>query len=274
MRMSLANRLAMLGALPKLPFIFMRGGGGAPTTVSGTSPLTLAGAKAGKIKSLVQYGKCSQADTPTPSNPVDIVCNNGALKWDSVNGRIYADGTPEVLTVSADGQADQTASVSNLLAVGSSVDTQEIIGGTVTRKCGVLVLDGSEAWQIGSSNYKVYYLQISDALQLSGAVVLCSHYSQSLVTTYASMPDKSLALTVDAKMRFKNSDCVDVNEWEAHLSTLYAAGTPVIVVYPLATPTTESVAGQHLNTAAGDNAVCVAAAVSGIELDVQYYGGD
>ena len=67
--------------------------------VRGMSPLFLTNAAAGRIVSLIQYGKCEQNGTPTSSVPVDIYCNNGALKWDGVNQRIYADGTPEVLTV-------------------------------------------------------------------------------------------------------------------------------------------------------------------------------
>ncbi len=76
------------------------GGGGTKTTLSGTLPLTLANAISHAIISLTRYGLCTQADTPTPDAPVDIMCNNGALKWDSVNQRVYVDGMPEVLTVS------------------------------------------------------------------------------------------------------------------------------------------------------------------------------
>ena len=37
-------------------------------------------AAAGKILGLKRFGKCEQASSPTPSSPVDIYCNNGALK--------------------------------------------------------------------------------------------------------------------------------------------------------------------------------------------------
>lgn len=50
-------------------------------TLTGSLPLLLSNTIKQPIKSLVQYGKCEQDDTPTPSNPVDIVCNNGAVKW-------------------------------------------------------------------------------------------------------------------------------------------------------------------------------------------------
>lgn len=58
-------------------------GGGVPAvlqTVTGISPLTLLNVASEGIKSLTQFGKCEQASTPTPSVPVDVMCNNGALK--------------------------------------------------------------------------------------------------------------------------------------------------------------------------------------------------
>ena len=56
------------------------GGSGTITTITGVSPLLLANALSKRIHSLTQYGKCVQASTPTPSAPVDIKCNNGALR--------------------------------------------------------------------------------------------------------------------------------------------------------------------------------------------------
>ena len=56
------------------------GGGTTQETVTGNAPITLSDASAKPIGSLTQYGLCTQASTPTPSSPVDIKCNNGALK--------------------------------------------------------------------------------------------------------------------------------------------------------------------------------------------------
>ena len=56
------------------------GPGGSAVTVEGEAPITLADAIHGAIRSLIQYGLCYQASTPTPAAPVDIVCNNGTLK--------------------------------------------------------------------------------------------------------------------------------------------------------------------------------------------------
>lgn len=47
--------------------------------LKGNTALTLVNAKANGLEYLKLYGGCEQASTPTPTTPVDIVCNNGAL---------------------------------------------------------------------------------------------------------------------------------------------------------------------------------------------------
>ena len=49
-------------------------------TLKGISPLTITKIASKGIKTITQFGKCEQSGTPTPSVPVDIKCNNGALK--------------------------------------------------------------------------------------------------------------------------------------------------------------------------------------------------
>ena len=78
---------------PKYPFGFLwgetliwainrgSGGGGIPTFISGIPPLVLRNALAKALESLVQYGKVEQSETPTPTSPVNITCNNGTLMW-------------------------------------------------------------------------------------------------------------------------------------------------------------------------------------------------
>lgn len=52
---------------------------------------------------------------------------------------LYVEGTPEVLTISASGAADQTASVPNLFATDGAADEVDIISGVVTRNVEVTV---------------------------------------------------------------------------------------------------------------------------------------
>ena len=50
--------------------------------LSGNGSLTLTNAKSNGLNYLKLFGGCEQNGTPTPTVPVDIVCNNGALKLD------------------------------------------------------------------------------------------------------------------------------------------------------------------------------------------------
>jgi hypothetical protein len=54
--------------------------GHAPTTVSGNGSVSLNNAIADGLISVTLTGGCEQNGTPTPTNPVDIICNNGAIK--------------------------------------------------------------------------------------------------------------------------------------------------------------------------------------------------
>ena len=66
-----------------------------------------------------------------------------AGKYDTTHENTLAVvGTPEVLTLTDASSNTQTASVVNLLSFNEDADTQEIIGGVVTRKVGVSVSDG------------------------------------------------------------------------------------------------------------------------------------
>lgn len=59
----------------------------------------------------------------------------------------------------------------------------------------------------------------------------------------------------------------EAQDW---LAAQYAAGTPVIVVYPLAESTTEQTTPHALHTTEGDNIVDVAANVSPVELAAEF----
>ena len=74
---------------PPLEFFkrgFNLGGSGSQPTwqdiiLKGSTALTLVNAKANSLAYLKLYGGCEQNGTPTPSSPVDIVCNNGTIKY-------------------------------------------------------------------------------------------------------------------------------------------------------------------------------------------------
>ena len=182
---------------------------------------------------------------------------------------IYTDGTAEVLTITASGAVTQTASVVNLLGVGNYKDEQEIISGNVTRKVGVKVLDGTESWNSYNVTQGVLFrIQISDSVSDTKNTmgVLCNAYQVVYAGDRASGTLSGSAKNYD----FMNGNYTTLDTWKAYLATQYAEGTPVIVVYPLETETTESVAGQNLNTSDGSNVISVTAEVSNIPLDIEY----
>ena len=367
------------------------GSGWSWETVTGVSPLALTNALAKKIKRLIQYGKCTQSATPTPSAPVDIVCNNGVLRYGAVGknlcntatdvngyaidangnetvastacysalipvtageyaysgicstqggsnnkrvhgytngvwvqqiamyvvpagaafsyvfsvpsgidavrishwsndaqtqvergstatayepfvGGIVADGTDEVLTVSATGAETQTASVANLLSVGDYADEQDIISGGVTHKVGIKVFDGTEDWT--TDTYGGSRRMVSrDIYNASGSTlaVVCSHYifrsagEREQPNSIFIAGSGKMVVYVDSTQSIST-----VDDWKAFLAEQYAAGTPVIVIYPLATETTEHTTPQPLSTVEGDNTVSWTAEVSGTVKEVEY----
>lgn len=62
----------------------------------------------------------------------------------------------------------------------------------------------------------------------------------------------------------------DADDWKAWLKAQYDNGTPVIVLYPLAEETTESVQGQRLHSASGENTISVTSNVDPVNLTVEY----
>lgn len=176
---------------------------------------------------------------------------------------IYADGTVETIKDSL----NNTATTEMLLKVGDYQDEQEILSGAVTRKVGVKVFDGTEDWTASGATGR-YYTAISDMFTFSGrSEGLCSHYNYS----GASGAGLNTYFFTTARRLFVYTEYETATDFKAFIASQYAAGTPVIVLYPLATPTTESVAGQTLQVQAGDNVLEITqASLSGLELEAQY----
>ena len=364
------------------------------TTVTGFSPLALLNAIQLGIRKLTQYGKCTQASTPTPDAPVDIVCNNGALRYGAVGknlcntatdvngyaidangnetvastacysalipvtageyaysgicstqggsnnkrvhgytngvwvqqiamyvvpagaafsyvfsvpsgidavrishwsedaqtqvergstatayepfvGGIVADGTPEVLTVSATGAETQTASVANLLSVGDIADEQEIISGGVTHRVGVKVFDGTETFTVSSSGATITV--IPDVAIGARNAPMNTHFALETSPTSIAVGTQRFGASgttiYSANYYLKHPTITTVADFKAWLASEYANGTPVIVVYPLAEETTEHGTPHALHTTEGDNVVSVTSNVDPVELECEYANG-
>ncbi len=159
----------------------------------------------------------------------------------------------------------QTVGAADLFAVGNYKDAQDIITGDITRKVGIKVFDGTESVSASGEGWAI---AISDKLK-SKIDVLCSHYPYSSATM-ANAPDKSIVAFSSQNIGIKDSSFASESDVQTFLATQYAAGTPVMVVYPLAEETTESVGAQEVYTNAGTNSVKAVVNVSDITLDVIY----
>ena len=177
---------------------------------------------------------------------------------------IYTDGTVETIKDSL----NNTATAEMLLKVGDYQDVQSIIDGVVTRNVGVKVLDGTENWAVSGSNR--YWLEISNMLIGSNYVRLCTHFKQN--TVYANLADGEFFCGGSTtRFNIRNDATPTTEQLKQWLADQYAAGTPVIIVYPLATPTTETVTGQTLQVQDGDNTLEITqASLDGLQLEAEY----
>ena len=164
-----------------------------------------------------------------------------------------------------------TATCEDLLSVGNYTDEQEMISGAVTRKVGIKVLDGTENWQ--SVVTGKFYIIDNQMKAQDNSLTLCSHYKSIKASSTAAVNNGQIALFVGggARLVIADDNYTNTAAFQQFLAEQYAAGTPVIVVYPLATPTTESVTGQTMQVQQGDNIVEITqASLNNLELQVTY----
>jgi hypothetical protein len=170
------------------------------------------------------------------------------------------------------GHTPQTASAVSLFGTNDYQDTQDIITGKVVRNVGIKVFDGTESYSSMAYGYATD--ELSDFTD-KGFVPLCTHFKGKDSAT-ASLDTIRLYFTSGGVPRtyFFVDQTVDdfstEDKFKAWLAAQYAAGTPVILVYPLATETTEQVSPQSLSTNSGTNTITVTANVSPVPLEVKY----
>lgn len=240
-------------------------------TLKGVGALSLVNAKKDGLTALKLFGSTEQNGTPTPDTPIDIVSNNGVIKWDSVNQKIYTDGTVETVGIDTTGD---TATAEMLLSVGNYQDVQSVLDGVVTRNVGIKVLDGTETWvkQVNSARYGVI---LNDSSLSENLIPISSHF----VGLSANTPWTQMYLGNCKKEKttstyyFQYDTITTIQDWKQWLQDQYAQGTPVIVVYPLAEPTTETVTPQPLSIQAGTNIITAEGSIDNLPLEVSYKAG-
>jgi hypothetical protein len=168
-----------------------------------------------------------------------------------------------------------TATAEMLLKVGDYQDEQEILSGAITRNVGVKILNGTEDFETATATNCYSLTNTLGTGNFADRTIVCSHFAST-----PTLPDTSdrqglafitnkgseYTIAFGATTQFSTQAL-----WQQFLADQYAAGTPVIVIYPLATPTTESVAGQTLQVMDGDNTLEITqAGMDGLELEAKY----
>lgn len=144
----------------------------------------------------------------------------------------------------------QTASVPMLLSVGDYKDEVEIISGIKTRKVGIKIFDGTETFTVSSSGAMI--TTISDVTVGVQNVPMNTHFLLETSPTSIAVGTQRFGANgtqiYSTNYYMKHPTITTVADFKAWLADQYAAGTPVTVLYPLATPTTEQVATQLIKT--------------------------
>lgn len=161
-----------------------------------------------------------------------------------------------------------TATAQMLLKVGDYQDWQEILSGAVTRNIGVKVLDGTENWVQHTSVSSLRSIVLDVDKSATSTTFFCTHYT---TFSWGTWTQTGVSISSSGRAYFCDPRFDNVNDWKSWLVEQYEVGNPVILVYPLSTPTTESVAGQTLQVQQGDNYLEITqAGMDGLELEAQY----
>lgn len=187
-------------------------------------------------------------------------------------GEIYADGTAEIITDSL----SNTATAEMLLSTGNYTDTQEILTGAITRKTAIKVLKGVESWYVNTGDYNFY--RLNSAVNYSGTLnagFYCTHFKPTAVASATNnqgirLNGNAIFLRWDDLYPATTKNLPLFKQW---LADQYANGTPVILVYPITTATTESVTGQILTTQAGTNTITATGSLSDLPMEISYMAG-
>lgn len=147
--------------------------------------------------------------------------------------------------------------------------------GVITRNVGIKVFDGTENFTASSSGAMI--IQIPDVAIGATNNPINTHFGLETSATSIGVGKQRFGSNgnkiYSTNYYMKPLTTMTVSNFKQWLTDQYNAGTPVIVVYPLATATTETVTGQHLHIQAGTNVVAITqASIDNLPLEVSYKG--
>jgi hypothetical protein len=159
----------------------------------------------------------------------------------------------------------------NLLSIGDYIDYQEILSGNIYRNVGIRVLDGTETW-----SEKDQYGRVSTSVSgiKQGSVRTIQLYCNYFENLYHSEPIENVVagkFYSSANNIYFHITQNNVEDFKSWLSQQYTAGTPVIIVYPLASPIEEFAESQSITSKSGTNIVeVVESEIDNLDLEIRY----
>lgn len=186
---------------------------------------------------------------------------------------VYIDPTGTVETI--EDTLGNSATCEPLLAVGDYTDVQSILDGVITRNVGVKVLTGEENFETATATNCYSLTNTLGTGNFADRTIVCSHFG-STSTQPGTGDRQGLAFIVNKGSEYTiafgaTTQFSTQTQWKNWLAAQAAAGTPVIIVYPLATATTEAVTGQTLQVQAGDNTLEITqASLNDLEIEAKY----
>ena len=212
-------------------------------------------------------GNMSQSGTPTPDNPIQPQ-ECGDLETTGTHAGQYK------IPISS---ANTTTNI-----YLSEVET--------TRQIKKLVLTGQENWKYLGDGF-AYLNTITDYSKVNGNISICTHFRTNSSVTSAEYVINGIsfynAAAENYRLYIKDSTLfTTITTLKSYLAQQYAAGTPVIVWYVLATPETavvneplrkigdyaDTVSGITIPTIAGTNTIDVDTTLKPSEVSVNYHG--
>ena len=165
----------------------------------------------------------------------DLIALNICSNYTPATGTGVQDGTPTPTNPIAPFFYQQGGMI--LRAVGDYADSYDENTNKITRRVGVKVLDGTETWNKGTNTPQQFFTILPNQQSFSTGYSTHFIYAGSLLQmgTGKFLIGNSVAYFI----RDNNDATLTINDWKQWLADQYAAGTPVVVYYPLATPVIE-----------------------------------
>ena len=186
---------------------------------------------------------CSEYKPDTNLCWVYSIHNNGMPKqYVSATGTGVQDGTPTPTNPIYPVFYRQGDMV--LRKVGDYADSYDATTHKITRNVGVKVLDGTEGWSSSSGTSESSFYAYSDSAisgrKIGATGALVSHF-EVLTSSIIGTTGKCFLGVSTQRINFTIAPALanSVPAFKQWLADQYAAGTPVIVIYPLATPVEE-----------------------------------